>query len=68
MNRRWVISHSGIRHLSKGKNYLCNQALRHTGFFVKSRVHYPTCANCLMRIGKYRGINGLREKNRMISK
>ena len=65
MTRKWVLSRSGLRHIVKGKVYLCNQAVLHTGNFVNGSYIRPTCANCLMRIGKYRGINGLRERNRM---
>jgi len=63
MNRKWVLSYSGLRHIVKGEVYLCNQALLHTKNFVKGSLTKPTCANCLMRIGKYEGINGLRQKN-----
>ena len=63
MKRRWVLSRSGLRHIVKGKVYLCNQAVLHTGNFVKASYIRPTCANCLMRIGKYKGVNGNWQKN-----
>ena len=50
MKKRWVLSKSGIRHLAKGRNYFCNGALRHTGFFVKASNMHPTCANCSQRM------------------
>jgi len=63
MSRTWVLSRSGLRHIAKGRVYFCNQAVLHTSNFVRADFSRPTCANCLMRIGKYAGINGLRQKN-----
>jgi len=63
MSRKWVLSRSGLRHIAKGRVYLCNQAVLHTKKFVRANFIEPTCANCLMRIGKYKGINGLAQKN-----
>jgi len=44
---RWVISKCGIRHIAKGINYNCNQAIRHTGDYDTCNIH-PTCAKCLI--------------------
>jgi len=63
--RKWVLSRSGLRHIAKGKVYFCNQAVLHTKQFVRGSYIRPTCANCLMRIGKYKGVNGLAQRNRM---
>ncbi len=63
--RKWVLSRSGLRHIAKGRVYFCNQAVLHTKNFVRANYKKPTCANCLMRIGKYNGINGLWLKNQL---
>ncbi len=44
---RWVISKSGIRHIVKGLNYNCNEAIRHTGDYDTYNIH-PTCSKCSM--------------------
>jgi len=61
---KWVLSRSGLRHIAKNRVYLCNQAVIHTKNYVKRNYKKPTCANCLMRINRYVGVNGLVEKHR----
>ena len=45
---KWVLSHSGIRHIKKGKVYACNQAMLHTGNYKIKKRNNPTCAKCLI--------------------